>query len=130
MLQYSSRADRMKNITFGFKPYAGKSMEEKKYIEKINDVLKTRIVPEFGQFEPISAIFNENDDSRFTFTVKPADNDKAKAVFFAYVNADSGKFAFSPKIFEDKGELESYLNSLSDADIDRIKRELRKKTEG
>ncbi len=124
VIQYPIGAQNPYKTTF-----LGKDMD--KYIEKINVVLNKGVVPEFGRFDPINTVFDEPDDSRFTFTVKPSDSsDTAKDAVFAFVNADTGRMIFTSKNFKDKIALETYLKTLSDEDIDHIKRELRKKTEG
>ncbi len=125
VIQYSSRVQNPFRTAF-----LGKNMDNK-YLDKINKTLDKAIVPEFGRFEPINVIFDEEDESRFTITIKPEEADnKAKSAIFAYVNANTGKMIFTPKNFKDKKELEGYLKALSEEDIDHIKRELRKKTEG
>lgn len=130
MLQYSSRIKPVKRVSFGSAACLRRNMEEKKYIDKINETLKQRVVPEFGQFEPVSVIFDEDGDDRFTVTVKSVvGDDKGKDVLFAYVSAKTGRLAFATKKTEDNNELSKYLKTLSDNDIDHIKRELKKKAE-
>ena len=98
MLQYSSRIKPVKRVSFGSAACLRRNMEEKKYIDKINETLHQRVVPTFGQFEPVSVIFDEDGDDRFTVTVKSVvGDDKGKDVLFAYVSAKTGRLAFATK---------------------------------
>ena len=118
MVQYTSRP-----------AFLGKNMDNK-YKDKIISELEKKVVPEFGQFEPISVIFNEADDSRFTFTVKPNDTEvSGKDAIFSFFSGNTARMAVTTRNFANKTAVDEYLKSLSDEDVDNIKKELKKKTE-
>ncbi len=107
-----------------FPVFGGKNMQKDEYsgyLSKIKSKINDKTVPEFGNFERITANVTLNNNDCLVFQVKPLkQNPEQKNLEINFANAKTGKIVTKPRVFKNKTEFLKYIDSIDEKGLKNI----------